>query len=73
MSKQEAFCIVFDELVKISTFRGIYDAENGSKEFMHGVASVMECIAYNINADMASAFSASFLNNMYDCIEEVEK
>lgn len=73
MSKREAFCIVFDELVQISTFRGIYDARNGSKEFMHGVASVMECIAYNIDADMATAFSASFLNNMLDCIEEAEK
>ena len=73
MSKREAFCIVFDELVQISMFRGIYDAENRSKEFMHGVASVMECIAYNIDADMATAFSASFLNNMLDCIEEAEK
>lgn len=73
MDKRVAYRIVFNELIKNPLFTGIYDAENGSKEFMHGVATVMENIAYNISPDMCHSFSAGFCNNMYDCIKEAEK
>ena len=73
MSKQEAFVIVFDELVKISTFRGVYDAKNGNRDYMNGVLAVMECIAYNINPDMYSAFSTNFIDNVLYCEEEAAK
>lgn len=70
MSKQEAFRIVLDELCQCNLFCGNYDAKNGNKKFMYGIACVMESIA-----DMAadSTFSDTFLDNMIRSEDEVEK
>jgi len=73
MDKRVAYRIVFNELIKNPLFIGIYDAKNGSKEFMHGVVTVMEYIAYNISPDICHGFSFEFCDNMHDCIKEVEK
>lgn len=47
MDKSEAYRIVYEDLTKDDwLFTGKYDAENGNKHFMYGIASVMEEIAY---------------------------
>lgn len=47
MEKIEAYRIVYEDLTKDDwLFTGKYDAENGNKHFMYGVATVMEKIAY---------------------------
>lgn len=64
MSKEEAFTIVYNELIKIPMFRGIYDAKNGSIDFMNGVACVMEEIAYSISNDIGEGYAIVSTHNM---------
>lgn len=46
MNKKEAFDIVYKELMCNPVYRGSYDARHSSTDFIYGVASVMETIAY---------------------------
>lgn len=47
MEKTEAYRIVYEDLTKDDwLFTGKYDAENGNKHFMYGIASVMGKVAY---------------------------
>lgn len=45
MFKRLAYYIVYTDLIKIDLFKGKYDAKNGSKHYMNGIATVMEVIA----------------------------
>lgn len=64
MSKEEAFTIVYNELIKIPIFRGIYDAKHGSIDFMNGISCVMEEIAYNISDDIGTGYEIVSIRNM---------
>ena len=46
MNKKEAFNIVYKELMCNPVYRGSYDARHSSTDFIYGVVSVMETIAY---------------------------
>lgn len=46
MTKQEAFNIVYKELMCNPMYRGSYDARSTHSDFIYGIASVMETIAY---------------------------
>ena len=46
MDKREAYQIVLNDLLDCAMFRGHYDAEHGSQQFMFGVATVVESIAF---------------------------
>lgn len=43
---RRAYKLVYKDLRRVSMFRGVYDASNGSEEFMHGVQTVMEMVAF---------------------------
>lgn len=62
--KKIAFQITLDELSEIDLFRGIYDAKNGKDDFMYGISTVMECIAYKCSEEIGDAFSDMFMQNM---------
>lgn len=65
MSKQEAYRIVYDDLMEIGMFKGIYDAtEESSYHFMYGIQTVMEHIAYNVSEDCYNEFSNKFIENL---------
>ena len=64
MSEEEAFTIVYNELIKIPMFRGIYDAKNGSIDFINGIICVMEEIAYRISDDIATGYEIVSTRNM---------
>ena len=64
MERKEAFEIVLNEMKECPLFMGKYDAEHGSDKYMHGVAVVMEYIAYKISDEVGDEFSDTFLNNM---------
>lgn len=66
MDKQEAFKIVFEELKKCPLFTGKYDTKNGNPIFMHGIAAVMESIAYQIDEETGDIFSDMFIKNMIE-------
>ena len=65
-TKEEATQYVFDELLKCNLFRGIYDAKNGKKSYMHGVSAVMECIAAMISAECFERFNEEFTKNLIE-------
>ena len=62
--EQDAWKVVYDELIKVSLFRGHYDARNGGEEYMHGICTVMENIAYRVSEECADNFIETFITNM---------
>lgn len=71
MTEDDAFYIVFKDLTKDEgLFTGRYDAKNGSRQYMHGINSVMEYIAYKVGEDCLDAWVDRFAKNM---IESQEK
>lgn len=45
MNKQEAYEIVYNDLLNINMFTGKCDPVNGNTHFIHGISTVMEHIA----------------------------
>lgn len=64
MNKTIAFQIVLNELLDVPMFKGIYDAKRGNKDFMYGISTVMEHIAYTVNDNVGNDFNDIFLKNM---------
>lgn len=67
MNKSEAYKIVYNDLVSkdnTSLFRGNYDAVNGTPEFMHGISTVIENIAFHVGEDTQYEFDEMFTHNM---------
>lgn len=66
MDKSKAYAIVLNDILEkgCGPMVGKYDAVNGDKRFMHGVAMVMEYIAYNVNEEIGCEFEELFLENM---------
>ena len=62
--------VVYEGLAQIPLFCGTYDAKNGSKEFMHGVSTVMESIA--MKAGKQEEFDEMFLKNILKSKREEE-
>ena len=55
---------IVDGMTECGLFCGCYDAKNGSAEFMHGIATVMEYLAYLVSDDCGAKFEDAFLKNM---------
>ncbi len=58
---RRAYKLVYKDLRRVSMFRGVYDASNGGEEFMHGIQTVMEMVAF-IAEDFD--FETVFLDNL---------
>ena len=63
---KEAYRVVLNDILNndCKMFVGEYDAKNGSVEFMHGVSTVMEYLAYRICDEEGDSFSDMFMKNM---------
>ena len=57
---------VLDRMHQIGIFKGVYDAENGNKNFMYGISTVMECLAYGVSEDVGENYNHEFLKNMLE-------
>lgn len=66
MLKRLAYKIVFNDLIKCNMFVGKYDARNGNEDFMYGINTVMEYIAYAINNKTGNFFTEKFTKNMIE-------
>lgn len=73
MTKEEAYGIVFNDLVRCNLFTGIYDAKNGKRDFMFGIATIMEFIAYNVSPNTYNDFNSLFYKNMTTSEKKVDK
>ena len=66
MNKQDAYRIVLDDLMGVNLFKGIYDATYDEKtnNFIYGIQTVMESIAYGVSEECYDEFSNMFLANV---------
>ena len=62
MDKKEAYQIVLNDLLECGMFRGRYDATHGSQQFMLGIATVVEFVAFG--CDKLEEVSDTFIQNM---------
>lgn len=72
-SKQKALKEILEQMKQVSVFDGTFDAKNGSWEFMHGVACVMEYLAYQVSEEYGEKFSEEFFKNMEKSIDKVKQ
>ena len=73
MDKRLAYLTVFEDLINIPLFKGIYNAKNGKEIYMYGINAVMEYIAYNIDENFGDTFSEIFINNLIASEGRAEK
>ena len=55
---------VINGMTECSLFYGHYDAKNGSVEFMNGIGTVMEYLAYLVSDEYGAKFEDVFLENL---------
>lgn len=72
---QDAYRIVYNDILnsECGLMVGTYDAKNGNEDFMHGIATVMEWIAYQVSEVDGEAFSELFIKNMAKSIDKQPK
>lgn len=61
---------VVDGMTECGLFFGHYDAKNGGAEFMHGIATVMEYLAYLVSDDYGAEFEDIFFENMIKSLDK---
>ena len=64
MTNEEAYKVVFNDLLKCNIFNGIYDAKHGNEHFMYGICCVMEVIATKVSDECHIEFLNTFYQNM---------
>lgn len=64
---------LLNEMRQIGIFNGTFDAKNGSWEFMHGVACVMEYLACQVSEEYGEKFSEEFFKNMEKSIDKTKR
>ena len=72
MEKTEIYKTVLKDLAECSMFLGIYDAKNGSEQFMYGILTVMEFIAYNCGEETYNEFEKIFLENLQKSVDKAQ-
>ena len=72
MNKQEAFKIVLEDLTKCGCglFVGEFDATNGSEQFMYGISTVMEHLAYKAGKKEYEEFQKTFFENFEKSVDK---
>ena len=55
---------VINGMTECGLFYGHYDAKNGSTEFMNGIGTVMEYLAYLVSDEYGAKFEDIFLKNL---------
>lgn len=64
---------IIEEMRECNMFNGIYNAKKGSVQFMYGISTVMECLAYMVSDEYGDSFSDTFVNNLIDSEQKVER
>jgi hypothetical protein len=72
---QDAYRIVLNDILNsgCGLMVGEYDAKNGSEQFMHGISTVMEWIAYRVSDADGDTFSDLFIKNLIASEEKAKK
>lgn len=64
IEEKEVLKKAIEEIKECGLLVGKYDALNGSKTFMFGISTAMECFAYGVSDEYGEEFSDLFLKNM---------
>ena len=72
---RKAYKIVLEDLTKCGCglFVGQYDAKNGSEQFMYGISTIMEHIAYKAGKREYDEFINTFFENMKKSVDKANK
>lgn len=62
--KELAYRVVFEDLLNITLFTGVYDATNGDEHFMYGIDTVMSEIAIRAGEESSKKYANLFSRNM---------
>jgi hypothetical protein len=68
----EASRIVLNQLLECNMFKGSYDARNGKPEFIYGIQTVIENIAYNIDEETGDKISDMITRNIVESMNKAE-
>jgi hypothetical protein len=71
-NEKEVLQKVFAEMQQVPIFSGVFDAKNGSWEFMHGVACVMEYLAQEISEECYEDFDKKFAINFQKSLDKAK-
>lgn len=68
MKLEQAYHMVYDDMINsgCGLWVGKYDAKHGRKDFMFGIGTVMEYIAYQVSEKEGRRFLVKFANNMVE-------
>lgn len=66
MKKRNAYKEVYNDLKKIGPFMGKYDSKHGKKDFMYGIWTVMEYIAYEAGEEEYKELNDTFTKNLIE-------
>ena len=75
MIKQEAYKIVYNDILNrgIGLFLGQFDAKNGKPEFMYGISTLMDFIAYESSEKDYDDFQKIWFENFQKSIDNTKK
>ena len=75
MTKQEAYRIVYNDILNrgIGLFLGQFDAKNGKPEFMYGISTLMDFIAYESSEKDYDDFQKIWFENFQKSIDNAKK
>lgn len=72
-NEKETLKGIIEEMREICIFEGRYNARNGKEDFMYGVSTVMECLAYMVSDEYGDSFSDTFVKNLIISEQEAER
>ena len=69
---QNAYKIVYDDILNsgVGLFTGNFDSKNGNKNFMYGICTVMEFIAYNASEQDYDDFEEIWYKNFTKSLDK---
>lgn len=75
MDKRDAYRIVYNDILNLGVglFVGKFDAKHGSENFMHGIATVMDHIAYESSEADYESFQKIWLDNFQKSLDKAKE
>ena len=64
---------VYDKLIEIPLFCGVYDAKHGNEHFMYGICTVMEQVANMVSDELLFEYEDLFHLNMTASKQKVKQ
>ena len=64
---------IIEEMSEIGIFTRKHDAKHGKEDFMYGISTVMECLAYMVSDEYGDSFSDTFVKNLIASEHEIKE